>query len=338
MCSISGYIVPNNTQIPKAKEIITNLLIEGMVRGEDATGLGCVIPATASVHKAVGIKQALPADKFVDTDDYHNFLRSIQPKIVIGHTRAKTKGTEEIADNNHPVTASGMLLVHNGMISNDDALFEEYALRRTGEVDSEIIVKLISYFKYRQELSTMDAISATYSRLQGSAAIALVDKHEPGVLYLAASTSPCVMAYERSTGSMYFASTKSILQNALEESHKILGFFTDRTRGDDYIYQDVKNNTALRITPEGIAERPIQRPAYTQTYGYYPKKTQFTGYTPITNPAAHTTSEIQERIDYLEECKVNNSSFPGDYKELKKLRKTLKARANIYVDRQKLLN
>ena len=67
---------------------------------------------------------------------------------IVGHCRQKTKGTERNNANNHPIVRDLIVGVHNGMIHNDDITFNNYkdAIKRNGEVDSEIIFALIEYF------------------------------------------------------------------------------------------------------------------------------------------------------------------------------------------------
>ena len=64
---------------------------------------------------------------------------------AIFHVRGYTKGVPSVNDNNHPVRYGRAVVVHNGHLDNDDALFRRYRASRSTPhitVDSEAIAML----------------------------------------------------------------------------------------------------------------------------------------------------------------------------------------------------
>ena len=60
----------------------------------------------------------------------------------MGHTRWPTRGDVRNNFNNHPLRCLDCLGTANGTITNADALFRRFRLRRHAEVDSELIFRL----------------------------------------------------------------------------------------------------------------------------------------------------------------------------------------------------
>ena len=64
---------------------------------------------------------------------------------AIFHVRGYTKGVPSVNDNNHPVRYGRAVVVHNGHLDNDDALFRRHGVPRSTPhitVDSEAIAML----------------------------------------------------------------------------------------------------------------------------------------------------------------------------------------------------
>ena len=105
------------------------------------------------------------------------------PYSILGHCRFPTKGSPEKNQNNHPIVSGNTIGVHNGVIDNDDFLFQSYNLPRQGEVDTEIIFALVDFFA-STEKSIVGAIEKTTSRLNGSYACAVQTRSAPNLLIL----------------------------------------------------------------------------------------------------------------------------------------------------------
>jgi glucosamine 6-phosphate synthetase-like amidotransferase/phosphosugar isomerase protein len=140
------------------REHFTENLLFNEERGEAATGL-------AIVHEDGQVKlykRSLPARAFVATEEYQRLLASLNERttLLLGHTRHPTKGNPDNALNNHPLLAGSFCGIHNGHILNDEALFERWQLPRKGEVDSEVIFRLLDQLALKTE-SSRAAIALT---------------------------------------------------------------------------------------------------------------------------------------------------------------------------------
>jgi glucosamine 6-phosphate synthetase-like amidotransferase/phosphosugar isomerase protein len=223
MCSICGISFQKNNKIVNSTmicKILQNLLINCQARGRSATGV-----AIANNKRIVVIKNNLSAEKFVKTSQFKKFLEQYlcfdqekhnDPLIqIIGHCRMPTKGTPLNNKNNHPIVTKSFVGVHNGVIFNDDQLFDDYKndFERDGEVDSEIIFKLIE--KYYIDYKNMPkAIQSANSELSGGMACAFVTSKNPYLLWLFRHASPVSILHYKKVGMIIFASDEKYITNA----------------------------------------------------------------------------------------------------------------------------
>jgi len=225
MCGIFGIAFLQGHKVYNFKIIrvlLRKLLEESKVRGSDATGVAFVTDSDISV-----IKHNIDASKFIKSNFYkeaeklHVNEDFKKLRIIIGHTRARTKGTPLDRNNNHPVVTNRIVGIHNGNIVNDDNLFEEYTtafpetFRRRGRVDTEIIFRLVDHYRHFVGMPMYEAISAANRVIKGSYACALVDVASPWMLYLFRDWSPTDVLYYSKYGLVIFASSRVFIQNAV---------------------------------------------------------------------------------------------------------------------------
>ena len=180
MCGIVGYIGELD-----AKEILLQGLEKLEYRGYDSAGLALCNEEGITVIKEKGRIADLRA--VVDP--------SLQAKTGIGHTRWATHGVPN-KENSHPhQSASGRLtLVHNGVIENYHILQNDYLqhVQMNSETDTEVIVQLVEKFM-EDGMSTEAAFRHTLNLVHGSYAIAMVDAHEPEIIFIAKNKSPLLL-------------------------------------------------------------------------------------------------------------------------------------------------
>lgn len=228
MCGILGIAFLNGHKIkdPKVpKTILRRLLLESKVRGSDATGV-----AFADNDNVAVIKHNIDAGRFVNSDFYEKAVERFighdgkslnKVSVIIGHTRAQTKGTHENRHNNHPVVSNKIIGIHNGCINNDDVLFEEYerafptTFRRKAWVDTEIIFRLIDHYKYTIDQPMYDAVKSTDEKLSGGYACAFVAASEPWMLWLFKDWSPTTVFHYPNPGIVIFASAEVFINKAI---------------------------------------------------------------------------------------------------------------------------
>jgi len=180
MCGILGLVRLENSEITDHEQfkVFERLLKLNEDRGRKATGYACFVDDKLLIRKA-------PLSASVFLKRYRELIYDEVSKasIVIAHVRLPTKGSEFNSNCNHPLfTKSGLVLVHNGWILNDDRLFEKYELERDGEVDSEALLKLVEF--YKRDFDTTEAIRKSVSECRGVLTFALVDSDIPNVVWL----------------------------------------------------------------------------------------------------------------------------------------------------------
>jgi glucosamine 6-phosphate synthetase-like amidotransferase/phosphosugar isomerase protein len=197
MCGIAGFTIAPGVELDRTA--LARLLLAGIAeRGTDATGYGYHgVDGRVEVHK-----ESLRLREFVE----HVAVPDGAGEAIF-HVRGYTKGVPSVNDNNHPVRYGRSVVVHNGHLDNDDALFRRYrAPRSTPDitVDSEAIAMLAD--------RTGD-IAGALSEVRGSAAVGVLWDFQPGRLTLARRASrPLCLGHGE--GFTLFASTAEPLELA----------------------------------------------------------------------------------------------------------------------------
>lgn len=194
MCGIAGYSLSPESSV--GRTLAAQALLAGISeRGADAVGFAHrASDGTVAVTKLRGGASALLDEIAVPADATQALL----------HVRDYTKGTPDIEVNNHPVRHGAVVGVHNGVIENDDALFERYGIERgTPEmtVDSEAIFALM-------ELRESDG--RALRELRGTMAAGWLDERRPDSVFLARGVSrPLWLGHTQTE--LFFASTRRAL-------------------------------------------------------------------------------------------------------------------------------
>ncbi|MDX2026934.1 hypothetical protein [Microcella sp.] len=124
MCGIFGYIGPDALDSSAAKILVKH----AQQRGRDSSGM--VIHSTAGYH-------AYRADDPID-----RLLKRIPPlgNLFFGHSRLVTNGTGD----NQPVSREQVIVLHNGIVVNHEALWSVIGKAPELEIDTEIIPAIIA--------------------------------------------------------------------------------------------------------------------------------------------------------------------------------------------------
>lgn len=182
-------------------------LVEGLraleYRGYDSAGIATTDGEELHVVKEVGKVEEAVGD-----------AREMPGNVGIGHCRWATHGA--ITQHNaHPHTDnSGTLaVIHNGVVENHQELREELeALGYTfkSETDTEVIPVLIEHY-YDSTDYLLEAFRKALSRLEGAAAVVLMDVNHPDTLYAARKESPVVIGIGEDEN--FIASDQFAIQN-----------------------------------------------------------------------------------------------------------------------------
>lgn len=228
MCGIGGiaFLKGHTVKEPEAiKSIVSNLADQLTTRGRDATGI-----AYTSNEKISVVKHNVPGREFVNSEAHHKAMKKFidgedkafgRLSSVLVHTRAQTKGTHENRDNNHPIVSGRVIGVHNGVISNDEELFQDYTkafpklFTRKAKVDTEIIFRLLNHYIYTISEPVYDAIESTHKALTGGWACAFVAASMPWMLYLFKNSSPTAVLHYTLAGLVIFASDEFSIKRSV---------------------------------------------------------------------------------------------------------------------------
>ena len=205
MCAVFGYLdYKGKVSNAILKNLIQNLSIAAEVRGTDATGISYV-----NHGKVVTFKKAKPAHKV-------KLYFPRNTRAVIGHTRMTTQGSEKYNYNNHPFDGrcgtETFALAHNGVLYNDAELKAKYHLPKTPiETDSYVAVQLLEQEKqlYAESIKKMAEL------VNGSFVFTIL--RNDNTLFLVKGNNPLTIYHFPKIGIYVYASTKSILDNALQQ-------------------------------------------------------------------------------------------------------------------------
>ena len=190
MCGIVGAI---------AQRPIVALLLEGLktleYRGYDSAGLAVLESGVASVVKTAGKVAALKA-KVTE--------QGVEGRLGIAHTRWATHGKANEV-NAHPHQVGNVIVVHNGIIENFQALKAKLSAAGytfASETDTEVLAALIHYYQHQAlphessleiHTSKFNAFNLALNEVQGTYGVAMIDTENPDALYVARSGSPLVV-------------------------------------------------------------------------------------------------------------------------------------------------
>ena len=197
MCGIAGYSLNRESRVDPTLAAQT-LMAAISERGSDAAGYGYRGPGLElKVHKRrAGASQLLDAISV-----------PVGASQVLVHVRDFTKGHPSLAANNHPVRHGRVVGVHNGIIRNDEEIFEHHGFERAAPgmtVDSEAIFALVE-----EQRSDPRALEELY----GSMATAWMDERDPEMLCLARGIGRPLWVGE-GKHELFFASTRAALEVA----------------------------------------------------------------------------------------------------------------------------
>lgn len=188
MCGIIGYTGEGNTC-----EILLKGLKKLEYRGYDSAGIALAQQNGIGIYKDKGrvtvLEKHLPA--------------AVPAKAGVGHTRWATHGKPDRI-NAHPHRCGRVVLVHNGIIENEQLLRRELTASGqspVSETDTELIAILLDRL---YEGDPLTAIRRTAERLEGSYALGILFEDRPGELYALAKDSPLIIG--RGNGESLLAS------------------------------------------------------------------------------------------------------------------------------------
>ena len=203
MCGIYG-IAKSPTPYTKrqhkvVKKVLREIAIDSQTRGSHSSGIAKVGTSTR-IYKSL-----LPSEKFVDTKEYNDAVKSLLDAsyILLGHTRFATEGAI-VKSNAHPFRVGNVVGAHNGCVYNIKEM--QSKLDKQCPVDSQLIFKSIN---------DNDNIQEAVQDFDSDFALSFV-KENPMVLYLCRETNrPLHVAYIPELKTLFYASEASFINDAL---------------------------------------------------------------------------------------------------------------------------
>ncbi len=197
----------------KIRECFTRTLVFNEERGRYASGVA-VVQRDGTLHL---FKQPVAASELVKTERYREVMAQVGPETtcLLGHARMPTKGTRWNNVNNHPLLVGHVVGIHNGHISNDDELFARFRLPRLGEVDSEIIFRLLDGLSpLRLNGSYLAEVRRRMTVLEGRFATLSVDLRRPRRLLVMKQGAPLCVHYHEPWQALWFSSRYLFLRKS----------------------------------------------------------------------------------------------------------------------------
>jgi hypothetical protein len=138
MCGLFGIVARS----PWPKDDLTKLALHAQQRGRDSSGLLFLKDGTYHVDRAdYRIERLLKESR-----PYHT-------SVAMGHSRLITNGLGD----NQPVVREGICVLHNGIVVNDDAIWEKIGRTRELQIDTEVIPAIAA--RHLEQGGTVEGIA-----------------------------------------------------------------------------------------------------------------------------------------------------------------------------------
>lgn len=234
MCSLFGWLDYKEIVPDRLKRKLTQALANAAEeRGTDAAGISYI-----NEGKVIIYKRPKPAHKL-------HFNPPEGTRAVMGHTRMTTQGDGKHNYNNHPFPGlagdTAFAFAHNGVLWNDKELRKEKQLPDTHiETDSYVAVQLLQ----QSDKLDFESLKDMAETVEGNFTFSVLDQSNS--LYIIKGSNPMCLLHFKDIGLYVYASTESIMKNALKRVglHK---FAYERVQTDE--------GDILRIDKTGVIER-----------------------------------------------------------------------------------
>lgn len=200
MCGI-GFVSPAPGTGFDTEGVVLALLVTLQARGTDAAGVAWTDQDGGTWY----VKDGVPGRRLAASLHATGDLPQAAGAIV--HTRYATLGPPAQNENNHPIVRPGVVLAHNGVVSNHDSVFARLRAQRLARVDSEALAAVVE-----KSPRVEDALE-WFGHVRGSAAVTWMRTGQPEVHVARIVGSPLVVG-QTVAGDAIGASTMTILESA----------------------------------------------------------------------------------------------------------------------------
>jgi len=264
MCGLFGimsYGIENDYK--QAQETAIRIIGTEMLqlledRGEDATGVAALFEDC----NYMGLKMGIAATEFLSRfgnkkEDYEGWLDIMKKKesptrMFIGHCRKSSVGNSFDNVNNHPLYINNRIIgVHNGTLTNQDAIFYNLKCKRDGTVDSEAIFRLLYYFLNEgKDPFTEEAIQETCKRIHGTYAVIALNTINPNQVAVFRDGRPLAFALIKKLNVLLIASEEKYIKHAIFKYNKLSTLYK---LGDNFIRLTKKDVSFDTLNDDSMA-------------------------------------------------------------------------------------
>lgn len=246
MCGIAGFSTsPSEVKAINSHILARHLLRQIETRGKDATGMIWTLKEPEDGNHVWFAKNDERARDFLDSVA----LMPKRARNVMLHTRWATHGNSSNHDNVHPFHFDGIVGMHNGVLTNHEALRRYAGAEPVGQTDSEAMFQM---------LAVSDDQVADLARVEGAAALQWINTSDPFTLHLARLTGRPLTIAQTKNGSAVWASTRELLLNAMRNT----------LTPPEFVWE-IPENTYLRVVAgriDHVAEIPNRRSVTPMTF------------------------------------------------------------------------
>ena len=230
MCGVFGFIARKAGARPNLGHLEMMALVAER-RGDHAYGLAWIENGTnrLKMHKAPGAV----------TDNLDALKVASNCTMLIGHTRWATHGSALDNSNNHPHSCDGGWIVHNGVVTNDIELIQEFNHLPVSECDSEVIGLTIEAMSGSLLDRSVDGINRTKG---GSVVLGLWAR--PNRMLISRRGNP--LSIESRDEGFYFCSTPSGMTDGKDVRDNTARILTVGNIHKSGVSQSVKELTPCR--------------------------------------------------------------------------------------------
>lgn len=216
MCGLTGIIFGKKTRSKSEllflKDLFTSMFIMSESRGHHASGLVSLdITGKSTLYK-------LPVcpSRMVLLQGYRSVLNTLSNKtsVLLGHSRWRTVGSEHNNKNNQPLIIGSVLGTHNGTILNASSLFEQFALKRMAQVDSEVLFRMADCSLIEGSLNT-SLYKRYLAQCEGNLSFVLVSRRDPEHVFIFKGDKPLSLFYNMDLRVIVYSSLDRYIINSL---------------------------------------------------------------------------------------------------------------------------
>lgn len=264
VCGIFGLILGDEHRFDGSAIVsaIRTLFQISETRGREAAGL-----AVATADRIDVIRTPESASAFLRSPDFGRFVaerlapvKAGQAVAILGHARLVTNGFQALEANNQPTSVNGAVVVHNGIIVNDEALWlANPDLKRTAQVDTEVFAALLA--KHRAEgISQKQALCRTFAAIEGETTVGALLADGSSVL-AGTNTGSFYAAQNPDETAFVFLSEETMIRRVIEPTGAIEVF-----RGASLEHLPAGFGATIDVSRPilskfSLGERPLETPA-----------------------------------------------------------------------------